>query len=148
MTAMMTDAEFVVLGCGLALLASYGVIHLLGLEAIRRLRRHIEGHRFIGLLLTFWSLALLHLAEIAVAAVVLAELLRVPGLGSLSDGFGSSAADYLYFAGASFATLGYAQIEAHGAIRLLVMMIALSGFMLITWSATFLYTIWGENFRN
>jgi hypothetical protein len=38
-------------------------------------------------------------------------------------------------------------MDANGPIRLMVMMLSLSGFMLITWSATFIYTIWGETFR-
>lgn len=97
---------------------------------------------------TFWGLALLHLLEIAIAAGVLAFLLSMPANGTLTEGYGSSFADYLYFAGVSFATLGYTQLEAHGAIRLLVMTLSLSGFMLITWSATFIYTIWGESFRD
>lgn len=144
----MTNAEITILAWGAGLLFAYGVLHLAGLELIRRLKPRQDRHRRLGLLFTFWGLAMLHMLEIAVAAVALAFLLSQPGYGSLSEGFGSTAADYLYFAGVSFATLGYTQLEAHGAIRLLVMMLSLSGFMLITWSATFIYTIWGESFRD
>ena len=143
----MTNAELQVLGAGVALLFAYGFFHLLGLEVIRRAKPKQNKHRFLGLLFTFWGLAMLHLLEIGFAATALAVLLGFPGMGSLSEGFGSTAADFLYFAGVSFATLGYTQLEAHGAIRLFVMMISLSGFMLITWSATFIYTVWGESFR-
>lgn len=144
----MTHNELTVLAGGIALLFAYGVLHLAGLELIRRTKPQHGKHRHLGVLFTFWGLALLHLVEIAVAAMMLALLLSSPGNGSLSEGFGSSAADYLYFAGVSFATLGYTQLEAHGPIRLLVMTLSLSGFMLITWSATFIYTIWGESFRD
>lgn len=143
----MTDAELSVLAWGVGLLFAYGLIHLGGLELIRKVRPDGKAHSSLGLLFTFWGLALLHLFEIALAALLLAYLLTNPDYGTLSEGFGSSAADYLYFAGVSFATLGYTQLEAHGAIRLLVMLLALSGFMLITWSASFIYTIWGETFR-
>jgi len=143
----MTQAEIAVLCWGIGLLFGYGVLHLGGLELIRKVRPEGHKHSPFGLLFTFWGLALLHLAEIVVAAALLSFLLSDPGYGTLSAGFGSSAADYLYFAGISFATLGYTQLEAHGAIRLLVMLISLSGFMLITWSASFIYTIWGETFR-
>lgn len=144
----MTNAELAVLAWGVGLLFAYGLLHLGGLELIRKLRPDGQAHSPFGLLFTFWGLALLHLIEIAVAAVLLAYLLSNPDYGTLSDGFGSSAADYLYFAGVSFATLGYTQLEAHGAIRLLVMLLSLSGFMLITWSASFIYTVWGETFRD
>jgi hypothetical protein len=143
----MTDTELTILGYGAMLLFAYGFIHLVGLEFMKWARPSSEKHEFLGLLLTFWGLAMLHLIEIGIAAAVLAQLLKVPGYGSITDGFGSDAADYLYFAGIAFSTLGYTQLEAHGAIRLMVMMISLSGFMLITWSATFIYTIWGETRR-
>ena len=143
----MTTSEITVLAWGIGLLFLYGVLHMTGLELIRRAKPRQEKHRYLGLLFTFWGLAMLHLLEIALAAVVFAFLVSQSGNGSLSESLGSTAADYLYFAGVSFATLGYTQLEAHGAIRLLVMTVSLSGFMLITWSATFIYTIWGESFR-
>ncbi len=143
----MTIAEFRVFGFGVLLLMAYGALHMGGLEVIRRFKPDQDKHRYLGLLTTFWGLVLLHLVEIAVAAAVLALVLADDANGSLSHGFGSDAADYLYFAGVSFATLGYTHLKAYGAVRLLVMMLSLSGFMLITWSATFIYTIWGESFR-
>lgn len=143
----MTSNEIIVLACGIGMLFAYGLLHMFGLEVIRWVKPKQEKHRHLGLLFTFWGLAVLHLIEIAIGAGLLYYLQAVQGLGTLSKGFGSSAADYLYFAGASFGTLGYTQLEAHGAIRLLVMTLSLSGFMLITWSATFIYTIWGESFR-
>ena len=143
----MTDNEITVLAWGVALLFAFGALHMAGLEVIRRLKPSQERHRYLGLLSTFWGLALLHLIEIVIGAAVLALLLAQPGNGALTEGFGSTAADFIYFAGVSFATLGYTQLEAHGPIRLLVMTLSLSGFMLITWSATFIYTIWGESFR-
>ena len=144
----MTNSELVVLAWGVGLLFTYGLLHMGGLEFLRRTKPKQKKHRHLGLLFTFWGLAMLHLVEIAIAAGLLAYLLPIPGNGSLSTGFGSTAADYIYFAGVSFGTLGYTQLEAHGAIRLLVMTVSLSGFMLITWSATFIYTIWGESFRD
>lgn len=144
----MTDNEVAVLGYGIGLIVVYGLFHVAGLEVIRRAKPKQKKHRNFGLLFTFWGLALLHLLEIAVAAMVLGRLLRDPANGTLTAGVGSAAADYLYFAGVSFSTLGYTQLEARGAIRLLVMTVSLSGFMLITWSATFIYQIWGESFRD
>jgi hypothetical protein len=57
-------------------------------------------------------------------------------------------AGLLYFSGVTFATLGFTAQKAVGAIRLLVMAEALGGFMLITWSATFVYSIWSDRFAD
>lgn len=143
----MTGNELTVLAAGIGLIFVYGVIHLAGLELIRRAKPQQDRHRYLGLLTTFWGLVILHFLEVGLAAGLLALLLDVPGNGVLLQASGETAADYLYFAGVSFATLGYTQIEAHGPIRLFVMALSLGGFMLITWSATFIYTIWGESFR-
>jgi len=35
-------------------------------------------------------------------------------------------------------------VSTDGAIRMVAMMQALGGFMVITWSATFIYTIWQD----
>lgn len=48
----------------------------------------------------------------------------------------------IYFSGINFTTLGYTQIEAMGPIRLINMMQSLGGFMILTWSATFIYSVW------
>lgn len=143
----MTEPEIRVLSWGVGLLLAYGPLHLTGLEIIRKSRPGARLHAVLGLLVTFWGLAVLHLLEITIAAALLAHLLEDPNNGALTGGSGSAAADHLYIAGVSFATLGFAQIEAYGPIRLLVMLISLSGFMLITWSAAFIFAIWGENFR-
>lgn len=48
----------------------------------------------------------------------------------------------IYFSGINFTTLGYTQIEAAGPIRLINMTQSLGGFMILTWSATFSYSVW------
>lgn len=143
----MTSSEVVVLASGAMLLALLGVLHLGGLRLIGWCQPR-RRHPYLRVLVTFWALALLHLVEIAIGALALWLLVAVPGTGAFGPAFGGAAADYLYVAGISFVTLGYAQVEAQGAIRLLVMLLSLGGFMVLTWSATFIYTIWGENFRD
>jgi hypothetical protein len=58
-------------------------------------------------------------------------------------------ADYLYFSYAAFTTVGFGDIVATGPMRLLAGMEALTGFVLITWTASYLYIemsrTWGVN---
>lgn len=143
----MTSADWMVLGIGIAMLAFFGAFHLWGLRVLRWVKPEQERRPHLSVLISFWGVGILHLIEIAFGACVFAFVDQLHGVGGLGW-TEPSAANYLYLAGTSFATLGYTQIEASGAIRLLIMLQALTGFMLITWSATFIYQIWNENFRD
>ena len=144
----MIDNSILLLVSGVALFALLGAFHMGGLRAIGWSKPERRRHPHLSVIVTFWSLGLLHLAEIAIGGVVLWLLLLMPGAGSLGPTFDGAPADYLYVAGISFVTLGFAEVEAQGPIRMVVMLLSLAGFMLITWSATFIYTIWGESFHD
>lgn len=139
--------QILFLACGAVLFALLGAIHMGGLRVIGWGKRERRRHPHLSVVVTFWGLGLLHLIEIAIGALVLWLLLLIPGSGSLGATFEGAPADYLYVAGISFVTLGFAEVDAQGAIRMVVMLFSLAGFMLITWSATFIYTIWGESFH-
>ncbi|MCE9685648.1 MULTISPECIES: potassium channel family protein [Shewanella] len=59
--------------------------------------------------------------------------------GHLSGNFSGSLLDCVYFSYISFTTLGLGDIVPHGHIRHLVGLEALTGLLLITWTASFLY---------
>lgn len=143
----MEAAEWMTTGAGLLLLMAGGAWHLGGILLIKRVTPRVSRHPFLGVLLTFWGLVILHFSEIAIAALSYAAVLTVPGAGSIGQGYGDSPGGLLYFSGINYATLGYTQQIARGPIRLMAMLQALGGFMLITWSATFVYSIWADQFR-
>lgn len=143
----MTAAEWIMLGAGLLLLMASGAYHMGGILLIMRITPQVRNRPILGVLLTFWSLVILHSSEIAIAAAVYAAVLSVPGAGVIAQGYGDSAGGLLFFSGTNYATLGYTQQVARGPIRLLAMLQALGGFMLITWSATFVYSLWADQFR-
>ena len=62
-------------------------------------------------------------------------------LGGLGGSYDTSWGGLIYFSGINFATLDYTQIETSGPIRMINMMQSLGGFMVLTWSATFLYSV-------
>lgn len=142
----MTAAEWIMLGAGLLLLMASGAYHLGGILLIRQITPQVRKRPILGILLTFWALVLLHSSEIAIAAAVYAVALGVRGAGSIAGGYGDSAGGLLFFSGTNYATLGYTQQIARGPVRLLAMLQALGGFMLITWSATFVYSLWADQF--
>lgn len=61
------------------------------------------------------------------------------GWGQLIGNFSGDFIDFVYFSFTTFTTLGYGDIEPLGALRYLTGIEALTGFVLITWSASFLY---------
>ena len=61
------------------------------------------------------------------------------GFGALEGNFEGSLADHLYFSYAAFTTVGFGDIVPTGPLRLLAGMEALTGFVLITRTASYLY---------
>jgi voltage-gated potassium channel Kch len=61
------------------------------------------------------------------------------GHGELTGAFSGTMADYIYFSYATFTTVGYGDIVATDRVRMLVGVESLTGFVLITWTASFLY---------
>lgn len=83
------------------------------------------------------TLLALHTIEILAFAAVY-RALQGWGVGGFDGSYDPCWSGLIYFSGVNFATLGYTQIEATGPIRMVNMMQSLGGFMVLTWSATFL----------
>ena len=80
-----------------------------------------------------------HVIEIWIYAYAYFSMHNAKDWGSLQGNFDGSLLDSVYFSFTTFSTLGFGDIEPFGDIRFLVGMEALAGFVLITWSASFLY---------
>lgn len=68
--------------------------------------------------------------------------------GFLSGDFDGSFSDYIYFSFAAFTTLGFGDIVPEGNFRWLTGIEALTGFVLITWSASYLFLEMSQNWRH
>jgi len=104
----------------------------------RSLARMPGAHRRIKVLYGIASVLVLHVAEIWIFGLVLWALLLWPECGSL----GSAAQhplDMVYFSAVTFTTVGYGDLAPTGPIRFLSGTEALTGFVLLTWSASFTY---------
>lgn len=144
----MTGIEWAVLAAGIGFVAFIGAWHLGGILTIMRMKPSSGRHPYFAVLFTFWGLLVLHISEILLGALAYFFALRSPAVGNLSETESGTFVDLLYFAGISFSTLGFTKMQADGPIRLLVMLQSLGGFMLTTWSATFVYTVWNDRFRS
>ena len=66
------------------------------------------------------------------------------GLGHFSPAFGGTPSDYFSFSAVSYSTLGIGPVQPLGGFAVVSAMQGLTGFSLITWSATFGYTAMQE----
>ena len=104
----------------------------------RRLSTH-RGHRRIKVLYGIGAVLLLHVAEIWIFGAVFWLLLLWPAAGALAGEEALGFFDHIYFSAICFTTVGFGEIWPTGAVRFLAATEALSGFVLITWSASFTY---------
>ena len=82
---------------------------------------------------------LAHTLEIFIFAVAFFLINRLGGLGSLQGNYDGSLADSIYYSFTTYTTLGFGDIEPFGGIRYLTGVESLTGLVLITWTASFLY---------
>ena len=129
---------------GFVAVSLLGTLHCFGLMAIRQVTPLADVTSHTGIVRIFISLLTLHVAEILLFAALYAGLQHVQMLGMLASDIPRTWTDYVYFSGINFVTLGYTQIETQGSIRMIATMQSLGGFMVLTWSATFVYSVWGR----
>ena len=125
---------------GMLILGLLGLAHYTALYRLSRVIRFDGDRKRRAVLFTFLGLALIHVAEIAAIAAAFwtaEQLFWQAGVPPEVSGWW----DYHYIAFMAFTSLGFGDMDLHGPIRIVLGHIALGGFMVITWSATFLYDV-------
>ena len=95
-------------------------------------------HRLRVLIGVFGAL-LAHVVEIWFFAFGYYFMMKYGGFGTLTGRFDNTLMDCVYFSFVSFTTLGFGDIIASGDIRFLSGLEALTGLVLITWTASFMF---------
>ncbi|MCX2982702.1 two pore domain potassium channel family protein [Halieaceae bacterium IMCC14734] len=90
------------------------------------------------------TLFLVHIAEIGIYAFTYGMSVSFLDLGVFEGAAVTDAMSFLYYSGVIYTTLGLGDIEPQGHIRFITAMEALSGFLLITWSASFTFLAMGR----
>lgn len=132
---------------GFLLISFLGIAHQYGLLGVRALKPDAAIRPQAAITIAFLGLLVLHTLEIVAFAAFYKLLIDWGLLGDLEGSPPSSWGELIYFSGINFTTLGYTQLETTGPIRLINMMQSLGGFMILTWSATFLYTVCERSWR-
>ena len=118
----------------LAVLIHYELLSQLSL-LIPKLR---VWHRFRIVLGVLGALSA-HAIEIWIFAFSYYFMHHAEGWGYLQGNFSGSLMDTAYFSFTTFTTLGFGDIEPYGDLRYLTGIESLTGLVLITWTASFLY---------
>lgn len=127
-----------------------GVVVVFHYEVIKRLdswspreahKQHgLRGERPIILIMMF-TLLFAHIVEIWLFGFAFWWLLKFEDIGHISGYPNLDLLDCVYFSAATYTTVGWGDLVAVGDLRFLAGMVALVGFMMITWSASFGYLI-------
>lgn len=118
------------------------LVVLIHYEALSLMSKHLTGlrirHRKLVVAGVLGAL-LAHVAEIWVFGFGFYFMLYLEGFGELQGNFDENILDCVYFSFTNYTSLGYGDIEPLGNIRFLAAMEALTGLVLITWSASFMF---------
>jgi hypothetical protein len=95
-------------------------------------------HRFRIVFSVFGAL-IAHALETWVFASAYLMMTRIEGWSSFQGNFTGTFIDWVYFSFTAFTTLGFGDIVPLGNLRYLTGIESLTGLVLITWSASFLY---------
>ena len=121
------------------IVASAVMIHYEFLYHMTKLIRQMRiTHRYRIVLGVFGALAA-HAVEVWIFAFAFYYMLNAEGWGHFEGNFGGSIMDCAYFSFTTFTTLGFGDIAPIGDLRYLTGIESLTGLVLITWTASFLY---------
>ncbi len=112
--------------------------HCESLRFLSWVTSHIQVRPHLKLIFCVCGVLLAHTVEVWLFAFVYFAMQK-NGLGSLLGSLDGSLMDCVYFSFTTFTTLGFGDINPLGLLRYLTGLEALTGLVLITWSASFLF---------
>jgi hypothetical protein len=127
------------------------LVHYEGLILISRGLRRVGGRQRVKVLYAIYSVLALHVTEIWLFGLVLWLLLLWPETGHIAVGAAHGPLgllDAIYLSAITFTTVGFGDLAPVGPIRFLSGTEALTGFVLITWSASFTFLEMERFWRN
>ena len=123
------------------------VLHYEGLRWIANRLLKLPSLRHRKVLFGVYAIILLHVGEIWLFGAAYWSLMHAPGAGSIGGVVAPGFLDAVYLSAVTFSTVGFGDLAPVGALRFLAGTEALTGFILITWSASFLFLEMQEFWR-
>lgn len=133
-------ANAVVVGATAVAVTLCVLMHYEGLVLVfRGLCRLHARHQRVKILYTIMAVLALHVLEVWIFGVAYWLLLKWPDAGWMAGPGAIGLFDTVYLSAMTFTTVGYGDVAPLGPIRFLAGTEALTGLVLITWSASFTY---------
>lgn len=123
----------------LLIASSCVVLHYQALVSCSRLLPRLTQHHRRRVLFTILAILVTHIAEIWLFAFGYYVLVAELSLGGFAGIELENLADYTYFSAMVYTTVGFGDILPIGTIRFMTGMEALTGLVMITWSASFTF---------
>lgn len=115
------------------------LIHFEALNKLTTLIPKLPIRPRVRVLFGLFGALIAHVAEIWVFALGYYLMLHHGGFGRLEGSFDNTLIDCSYFSFVSYTSLGFGDIIPRGDIRFLSGLEALTGLVLITWTASFMF---------
>lgn len=121
------------------LVATAVLIHFEALNMLSVVTPKMPIRHRLRVLIGVFGALVAHVIEIWVFAFGYYFMVNYADLGTLTGNFGNGLMNCVYFSFVSFTTLGFGDIVATGDARFLAGLEALTGLVLITWTASFMF---------
>ncbi|NGY03225.1 ion channel [Solimonas terrae] len=123
----------------LMLVAAAVVLHYEGLERLNRAISRWQMPPRLRILGLIFCIITLHTAEIWIFGLGIYAVASHPAFGAIGGADTPQLLDAVYLSTTTYTTVGYGDLVPHGPLRLILGSEALTGFVLLTWSASFAY---------
>jgi hypothetical protein len=124
-------------------------VHYLVLEGLSALGPRLRSPKRLRMGIVILGAIAGHLIEITLFGAGIALLVLLKGYGHLEGQLQAGFRDYFYFSAVTYTSLGFGDLTPFGRLRLLAAVEALTGLVLIAWTASFAYLemqrFWGKD---
>jgi len=121
------------------LVAVVVVIHHEALNSLFLIGKKLSVRRNMAVLIGVFGALLAHVVEIWLFALGYFFMVRSEHFETLTGNFNGSLTDCVYFSFTTYSSLGFGDIEPLGHLRFTAGLEALTGLVMITWTASFMF---------
>lgn len=115
------------------------LVHFEVLSNLTRWLPRLPVTRRVSVLFGVFGALIAHVVEVWLFGIAYYLMLKTDYFGGLTGNFTNSLLDCVYFSFTCYSSLGFGDINPFGLLRFLTGLEALTGLLLIAWTASFMY---------